>query len=307
MIIVIGILEIAAIATAVLMFMVWIEHKQTLNKTLRRHKENVDKAAETYARKSLPVIQQVDPVVVYKRAYVLDNGELAGIGYYQRYKPYDEASCGQNHDHKVPAVTCTCGFWGLPSPEDLRTLGTLKPCIALLEVEFFGEIIHLEQGYRSAKQRILSMQLQRTCTLCYEEANHIISIRINSDLKPEWHLFGTHVPADDSIIPARRNSAAASSMGPDSPLMPFCDSCATKLRKMPEEHPLLPNAIDFIEWSLADIANKFQVEAKWDNFDYVPLVNKLTTLAKFSEIIEPSITVYHEDTAQLFKSLMKGH
>jgi hypothetical protein len=282
--VVLAIIQILLLAGSTAGFLFWFERSKITKKIATRTYSKILTKAEEEARAQIVTNQQVDPIIAYKRAYVLDTGELAGVGFQDRYKPWDEAKCRKGINHgSVPAVTCTCGFWGLYTAEETGVVGYL-PYIALLEVEFFGNVLRLEKGYRAQKQRILSIKFPSTCMGCYVgKAEKLISLKLTSPDSFEWEL--RDLDKTNPILSQYKNIIVTRSFGLDSPLLPFCPVCVQKFSAFPKE------MIQVNEWTPADVANKFQVEANWWNDTpdaYQVLATQLSKPATFM----PHLTIY---------------
>lgn len=94
------------------------------------------------------------------------------------YRTVDEAICLHDGRHQPPAFECDCGFWAVPSPDDLTSaVGDLvDPACALLEVDLSGTLVEHEHddgrlgGWRASHQTVLRVRFDRRCAGCGEPA-----------------------------------------------------------------------------------------------------------------------------------------
>lgn len=78
------------------------------------------------------------------------------------------AVCQLGMDHRVPAWSCTCGFYAMPT---LKALGeswgeARLDHWALLTVELFGRVVEHERGWRAARQTVLEAAWEDHCHQC---------------------------------------------------------------------------------------------------------------------------------------------
>ena len=196
----------------------------------------------------LPVREQVDPIVAYKRAAIVDGPlRLYGVGRHAPYKPDDTATCqrgcswslspGQARDpkcscawcsspegHAAPEATCTCGFYAM----DKTRLGQLgneyHTGIADLQVELSGKVIRHRDGYRAQHQRVLGVFVDPACRCCRRAASVMAT-------GPEGGYFY-------SLVSERR--------APE--LRTFCLQCVPGKAKT---------------YTPADLANEWGIEVTW--------------------------------------------
>lgn len=158
-------------------------------------------------RAPLPVRQQAEPIVAWKRARIkVHDGHpvLCGV-VFGRYKPVDVAqhlgiwdSVFQMPAHVAPDLDCACGFYGVAKDHlyDASFDYHARSC-ADLEVELYGKVIAHEQGWRAEKQRVLAVHLDLFCRLCRRPASGVADLGVTcarcaptlftpADLASEW-------------------------------------------------------------------------------------------------------------------------
>lgn len=136
---------------------------------------------------SVPVRQQAEPIVAWKRARIevdVYEGRPALCGVvYGRYQPVDvarhcngitgsaTARSGLPDPHPAPRLDCHCGFHGVPKDRLIDAYVDYQTAsCADLEVELYGTVIACERGWRAEKQRVLAVHLDLDCHQCYRPA-----------------------------------------------------------------------------------------------------------------------------------------
>jgi hypothetical protein len=89
----------------------------------------------------------------------------------QHSRCYDVESiaiCQLGMDHRVPAWSCTCGFYAMKDREALlESWGEARLSHwAVLTVELYGRVIEHERGWRSARQTVVEAAWEDHCHRC---------------------------------------------------------------------------------------------------------------------------------------------
>lgn len=118
----------------------------------------------------------LEPEVAFKTAQVLvardrDAALLSGVTEGRAYEADADAKC-RRPNCEPPGLDCVCGFYAFRSHDEAarmlgRTIGYygVRPT-ALLTVEFEGEVLEYERGFRAEHQRVLSVAFTLGCDLC---------------------------------------------------------------------------------------------------------------------------------------------
>lgn len=104
---------------------------------------------------------RTEPFVGWKTLSVMvtKKGKLRLVGYGNRKYGIDAtAVCNYQSDHVAPVWECSCGFYALTEKPTTPELGWF-----MAEVELFGTVIAGEHGWRASRQRVLSMEVFRSC------------------------------------------------------------------------------------------------------------------------------------------------
>lgn len=111
----------------------------------------------------LPFRFQEEPLIGYKKLCVsLSNGLLVLEGSRGKYEGLSPvAVCLKKGEHTVPSRECECGFYSYNSARPIYYSGDLYAT-----VEVFGTVIVCKEGYRSSRQRIIALAMERECQMC---------------------------------------------------------------------------------------------------------------------------------------------
>lgn len=112
----------------------------------------------------LPFRFQETPFIGYKKLGIqLKNGLLVLEGSRGSYEGLDNtAKCLKTKDeHVAPSRECECGFYSYNSARAIYYSGDL-----FATVEAFGTVIVCKEGYRSSRQRIIQLTMDRGCDMC---------------------------------------------------------------------------------------------------------------------------------------------
>lgn len=85
------------------------------------------------------------------------NVKLVGQGNV-KYGITATAECTRNATHNAPEWSCSCGFYALSAKPTSAEHGWF-----IANVELFGTVIEGEFGWRASRQRVLSLEVFRTC------------------------------------------------------------------------------------------------------------------------------------------------
>lgn len=129
-----------------------------------------------------------DYVTAYKMAFIIYDKSTKTCSFapmrLEKKQPHEhsysanaEAKCDKASNHKAPVKHCTCGFYALKLKRHLgKVLGSgpqtyrwRANSLAVLQVDLSGRIIPGLLGYRAEKQRVLQAQLNRRCSICYNQ------------------------------------------------------------------------------------------------------------------------------------------
>lgn len=114
----------------------------------------------------------------YKTAQIVlspdgSTATLSGVTLGGSYKAEDRARC-TTRGCEAPGLDCECGFYAFKHrAEAVDLLRATIACNglrdkALLTVDLDGSVLEYERGYRSERQRVLGVQLERDCSRCRE-------------------------------------------------------------------------------------------------------------------------------------------
>ena len=76
------------------------------------------------------------------------------------------AVCEEQHEHRPPQWSCTCGFHVVTARDELWRLGWVELATPVLEVELSGRIIEHRHGLRGEYQEVLSVEVPDRCQRC---------------------------------------------------------------------------------------------------------------------------------------------
>jgi hypothetical protein len=122
----------------------------------------------------------LDPVRGYKIAQLIvgpgDETWLAGVTSL-RYGVDSLARC-RRRGCVPPGLDCRCGFYAFR--DRARAVGLLRQLTdrhparsyVLLTADLDGDVLEYESGFRAQRQRVLRIEMQRTCSRCLRDGRH---------------------------------------------------------------------------------------------------------------------------------------
>lgn len=186
---------------------------------------------------------------------------LAGVSIGGSYRAVDEAVCVRSRPHHAPSLACECGFYAFmerdPAVDLLARRSGYDGDIvvrALCEVELAGTVIEHEQGYRGEIQRVLGVGLLPWCADCAVTGALVPATWLGCDGRPALSL-GDWGPA--AAVLRERLHASVRLLQEWSPLRPYCEPCADRLRPVGRV------------FALADVAARARTELWWLPTDVV--------------------------------------
>lgn len=159
----------------------------------------------------------IEAETAFKTAQVLVATDLSealftGVTEGSAYRSEDAASC-KRAGCTPPGYDCVCGFYAFRSrAEAAAMLGRtlvyygVRPT-ALLTVEFDGEVLEYERGYRAAHQNVVAVEFVTTCDLCerFGTASRAVALAASQTFVPR-RLSGLGRPTvryPDGFLPVR--------------------------------------------------------------------------------------------------------
>lgn len=94
------------------------------------------------------------------------------------------AVCEEQHEHRPPQWSCTCGFHVVTARDELWRLGWVELATPVLEVELSGRIIEHRHGLRGEYQEVLSVEVPDRCQRCGAPASCLGSFSRRAGLGP---------------------------------------------------------------------------------------------------------------------------